>query len=126
MREHLPALACHFKEIDFAPEMYLYEWVLTLFSQILPTSIAYRVWDSVLLIGDSFIFKTTIALLRTLLPHLLNCPFETVATLLTRGVDTIGPFVVEEELFTNIELVNLDPKRFDTLLKLCTKELNEN
>jgi hypothetical protein len=102
--------------------MYLYEWVLTLFSQILPTHVSYRIWDCYFLYGDTFIFCTTIGILHSLLPHLLDRPFEDVATMLTRGMDTIAPLIDEEMLFENVNAIRLSTQRFNDLLKTCERQ----
>jgi hypothetical protein len=122
LKTDLPELYRHFQSIDFAPEMYLYEWILTLYSQILPTGVAYRLWDWYFLYGDGLLFSAAIGVLRCLLPRLLDRPFEDVATLLTRGMDTIAPFIDEDELFANIKQAKLRGDRYQRLLKQCETE----
>ncbi len=119
IKEHLPELERHFYSIDFSPEMYLYEWILTLYAQILPTNVSYRLWDWYFLYGDCILFSASIAVLKSLLPHLLDRPFEEVATLLTRGMDTIAPLIDEDQFFVHLKAARMRGDRFERLLKLC-------
>ncbi len=44
MAKHLPRMAAHFEALRLTPDMYIVDWVLTLFSKALPLDLAMRVW----------------------------------------------------------------------------------
>lgn len=48
MSEHVPAVQKHFAcmSVGIEPDMFLYDWWLTLFTRVLPLDIAARVWDN--------------------------------------------------------------------------------
>ena len=52
----LPSLALHFKAINFPSQLYLYDWLQTLFCVILPHEIVCRVWDIYFLKGEPILY----------------------------------------------------------------------
>ena len=117
LKEYVPVLYRHFETIDLQPELYIVEWTLTLYSQVLPTRTAYRVWDYYFHFGEQLLFVVAIGILRTLLPFLQNQPFEVVAAILTRGSEKIKPLVHEEVLFQHVHSIRFSQKRYNDLLQ---------
>ena len=48
------------------PQLYLVEWIFTLFAKVLPEEPVGWIWDQILLLGDEHIFKTGLGLLQLL------------------------------------------------------------
>ena len=64
-KQQLPHVHKHFEVQEIRPEMYLIDWLLTLFSRTIKNpDITSRVWDNYLLHGEIFIFRTALGVLR--------------------------------------------------------------
>ena len=111
--EQLPALYKRFKQLDISPDMYMYEWLLTVFSRSLPLDVAHRIWDNFLYLGPSFLFRTALGLLRLFQPDLLKNPFEDCLMLLNHPPEDIN----EEALFANIAHIKCSPDKFVALIE---------
>ncbi|GMT35595.1 hypothetical protein PFISCL1PPCAC_26892, partial [Pristionchus fissidentatus] len=97
--QELKELHAHFDEIDVRPDLYLIEWVYTLFSKSLPLELTCRVWDVFLRDDEEFVFKTALGLLRMHEKSLLSSDFEGVVSFLTHLPDSLNG----ADLFRNIE-----------------------
>jgi hypothetical protein len=62
--EELPGLYSYFHSLELKTEMYIIDWILTVFSRSLPIDVAARVWDFYLYEGELFIFKVALGILR--------------------------------------------------------------
>ena len=51
-QKRMPKLHRHFSDQGVTHEMFLFNWLLTVFAKALPIDVAARVWDSFLLLGD--------------------------------------------------------------------------
>ena len=56
----------HLTSLNITPDVYLPEWLLTLFSKHLSLDLATRVWDNFLLEGEIFLHRTALAVLNLL------------------------------------------------------------
>lgn len=59
-RENLPKLCQHFEEASLTPDLYLLDWVYSVFAKAMPLDIACRVWDVFLRDGEEFLFRTAL------------------------------------------------------------------
>ncbi|CAJ0920735.1 unnamed protein product, partial [Mesorhabditis belari] len=59
-QQELPALHARFDEIDLRPDIYLIEWIYTMFAKSLSLDVTCRVWDVFFRDGEEFIFKTAL------------------------------------------------------------------
>lgn len=57
---NLPKLFAHFEKSGLTPDLYLLDWVYTVFSKAMPLDVACRIWDVFLRDGDEFIFRTAL------------------------------------------------------------------
>ena len=64
--ESLPALHAHFIDVGVMPQLYLIEWIFTLFAKSLPQEPVAWIWDQVLLLGDQRIFQVALGILKLL------------------------------------------------------------
>eukprot|EP00741_Cyanophora_paradoxa_P019365 tig00021127_g18693.t1 len=64
--DQLPALQKHFRALEIQPEMYLVDWLLTLFSKALPFEMACHVWDCYVLEGETFMYRAALGVLKYL------------------------------------------------------------
>ncbi|XP_063076864.1 TBC1 domain family member 12 [Engraulis encrasicolus] len=85
--ENLPRLFTHFKSCSLTPDLYLIDWIFTLYSRPLPLDVACRVWDVFCRDGEEFLFRTGLGILRLFEDVLLQMDFIHMAQFLTRLPD---------------------------------------
>lgn len=57
---NLPRLYVHFEKSGLTPDLYLLDWIYTIFAKAMPLDVACRIWDIFLRDGDVFIFRTAV------------------------------------------------------------------
>ena len=73
----LPRLADHFHKHHITTDLYITEWVMTLFTyKHIPPETSARIWDIFLLDGWKFLFRIGLAILSLAQPALLSLEFE--------------------------------------------------
>uniref|UniRef100_A0A671RGL2 TBC1 domain family member 12-like n=1 Tax=Sinocyclocheilus anshuiensis TaxID=1608454 RepID=A0A671RGL2_9TELE len=82
--ENLPRLFNHFKSSNLTPDLYLIDWIFTLYTKSLPLDVACRVWDVFCRDGEEFLFRTGLGILRLYEEVLLQMDFIHIAQFLTR------------------------------------------
>uniref|UniRef100_A0A3B5L976 TBC1 domain family, member 14 n=1 Tax=Xiphophorus couchianus TaxID=32473 RepID=A0A3B5L976_9TELE len=101
--ENLPKLFAHFKKNSLTPDIYLIDWIFTLYSKSFPLDLACRVWDVFCRDGEEFLFRTALGVLRLYQDVLTSMDFIHMAQFLTRLPDLIPP----EQLFQHIAAVHM-------------------
>uniref|UniRef100_A0A8C5SSD7 TBC1 domain family member 12 n=1 Tax=Laticauda laticaudata TaxID=8630 RepID=A0A8C5SSD7_LATLA len=107
--ENLPKLFHHFKSYNLTPDIYLIDWIFTLYSKSLPLDLACRVWDVFCRDGEEFLFRTGLGILRIYEDILLQMDFIHIAQFLTKLPEDI----TSEKLFsciTSIQMQNSNKK----------------
>ena len=99
----LPKVSRHLKELGINPEVYMMDWVLTIFSKALQLDIAVHVWDVVFLEGELFVFQTALGVLKFFSDVLETASFDDCMSLLTH----LPPTIDEDELFKCIDAIKL-------------------
>ncbi|KAI3363516.1 hypothetical protein L3Q82_012116 [Scortum barcoo] len=82
--ENLPRLFSHFQTNNLTPDLYLIDWIFTLYSKSLPLDVACRVWDVFCRDGEESLFRTGLGILRLFEDVLLQMDFIHIAQFLTR------------------------------------------
>uniref|UniRef100_A0A3Q3E495 TBC1 domain family member 12 n=1 Tax=Labrus bergylta TaxID=56723 RepID=A0A3Q3E495_9LABR len=82
--ENLPRLFNHFQTNNLTPDLYLIDWIFTLYSKSLPLDVACRVWDVFCRDGEESLFRTGLGILRLFEEVLLQMDFIHIAQFLTR------------------------------------------
>ncbi|KAM6956576.1 TBC1 domain family member 12-like [Aplochiton taeniatus] len=82
--ENLPRLFNHFQNNSLTPDLYLIDWIFTLYSKSLPLDVACRVWDVFCRDGEESLFRTGLGILRLYEEVLLQMDFIHIAQFLTR------------------------------------------
>ncbi|XP_059387763.1 TBC1 domain family member 12 isoform X2 [Carassius carassius] len=117
--ENLPRLFNHFKSSSLTPDLYLIDWIFTLYTKSLPLDVACRVWDVFCRDGEEFLFRTGLGILRLYEDVLLQMDFIHIAQFLTRLPEDTPP----ERLFSciaNTQMISGNRKWtqvFNALLK---------
>nr|XP_002127705.1 TBC1 domain family member 14 isoform X2 [Ciona intestinalis] len=116
--ENLPRLFARFKHNNLTPDIYLIDWIFTMFSKALSLDMACRVWDMFCRDGEEFLFKTAIAILHLHEKSLLAMEFIQAAQFLTRlPTDSF----THHELFSHIcdvTMVSRSNRRWKDVLSL--------
>jgi len=100
-KSQLPKLHAHFQLLNLSSDLYLQEWIYTLYSRSLPLDLASRVWDLYCRDGEDFIFRTALGILKVYECVLLELDFIYAAQLLTNlpeDIDGIQIFKAIEQL----------------------------
>ena len=101
---HLPALATHFSKLGLRPDLYLLDWVMTLYSRCLPLDVTCRIWDLIARDGETFLFKAALGILALYEERLVaESDFVLIAQFLSRLPDDIN----SDLLFDKIEVRGL-------------------
>ncbi|KAI3634605.1 hypothetical protein MIR68_006986 [Amoeboaphelidium protococcarum] len=123
LRLHCPQLSLHLQQLDISPEMYLIEWVLTVFAQVCPLEQAYKIWDMYVLNGDVFILQLSVAVLIMVKDTLINGDFERCATILTRSEVLQDLLIQQSDVFQKLiqcsQSIKLTDKELIRLLHKC-------
>ncbi|CAK6978310.1 LOW QUALITY PROTEIN: TBC1 domain family member 12-like [Scomber scombrus] len=82
--ENLPRLFSHFQTNSLTPDLFLIDWIFTLYSKSLPLDMACRVWDVFCRDGEESLFRTGLGILRLYEDVLLQMDFIHIAQFLTR------------------------------------------
>ncbi|KAF8913146.1 rab-GTPase-TBC domain-containing protein [Gymnopilus junonius] len=70
LADGMPKIYFNFKQHQIAPGAYLPDWVVPLFLDHLPFEACARIWDVLLLEGDSFLYRASLGILAVLEPRL--------------------------------------------------------
>ncbi|XP_041670940.1 TBC1 domain family member 12-like isoform X2 [Cheilinus undulatus] len=85
--ESLPRLFLHFRSSDVTPDLYLMDWILSLYLKPLPLDVACRVWDVFFCDGEEFLFRAALGILRLYQDQLLHLDLISIAQFLSRLPD---------------------------------------
>ncbi|XP_061936962.1 TBC1 domain family member 12-like isoform X2 [Apis cerana] len=81
-----------------SPDLYLLDWLYTIYAKAMPLDVACRIWDVFLRDGDEFLFRTALGVLHLYQEELLKMDFVHGAQFLTRLPETLQA----EALFNSI------------------------
>lgn len=117
MSEEMPNLYSHFKQYGIESDLYMINWVMSLYCRALPLDLVTRIWDVYVLDGDVAVFRAALGILRLFMPRLLKMKFEEMAYFLSH---VPGEEVNADELLQSIRAVRVvTKKRFKDLFKEC-------
>ncbi|XP_059021841.1 TBC1 domain family member 14 isoform X2 [Mustela lutreola] len=104
--ENLPKLFAHFKKNNLTPDIYLIDWIFTLYSKSLPLDLACRVWDVFCRDGEGFLFRTALGILKLFEDILTKMDFIHIAQFLTRLPEDLPA----EEVFASIATIQMQSR----------------
>ncbi|XP_052569557.1 TBC1 domain family member 12 isoform X4 [Peromyscus californicus insignis] len=121
--ENLSKLFLHFKSYSLTPDIYLIDWIFTLYSKSLPLDLACRVWDVFCRDGEEFLFRTGLGILRLYEDVLLQMDFIHIAQFLTKLPEDI----TSEKLFSCIAAIQMQnsTKKWTQVFASVTKDIKE-
>ena len=114
MRDKIPRLGKAFDEFGIQISLFLFEWVIALFSNILSLDVSSRIWDQYLLFGDVHLMKVCLAMSFCLEKQLQEPSFETLVTMFK----SVEKHITPANLFKAIDSdIKLKEKDYDNLWK---------
>ena len=103
LAEQLPSLSDHFTLLGLRPDLYLLDWIMTLYSKCFPLDTACRLVDLLLRDGEQFLLRPGLAILALYEPQLrAESDFVLLAQFLARLPDTLD----NEALFNKISEIS--------------------
>lgn len=124
LAEEMPELHKHFVHHCIEPDIYMINWVMSLYCRALPLDLVSRIWDIYVFDGDVAIFRAALGILKLLQSRLLVMNFEEIAYCLSHlPTDDMN----DDELMQTIRSVRVvTKKRFKELYRECqTKYVEE-
>ncbi|XP_069850221.1 TBC1 domain family member 14 isoform X2 [Dipodomys merriami] len=121
--ENLPKLFAHFKKNNLTPDIYLIDWIFTLYSKSLPLDLACRVWDVFCRDGEEFLFRAALGILKLFEDILARMDFIHSAQFLTRLPEDLPA----EEVFAAIAAIQMQSrnKKWAQVLAALQKDSRE-
>eukprot|EP00474_Spongospora_subterranea_P005944 CRZ06402.1 hypothetical protein [Spongospora subterranea] len=119
LKKHVFKASERFQELQLTPDMYLYDWILTIFSRSFPLDIACRIWDCFLVEGQAFLFRAALGVLKMYESVFASSSFEQCLHFLNR----IPKNLDERTLFNNILNISVSEK---TLNRMLIQESSQN
>ncbi|KAF5352712.1 hypothetical protein D9756_005937 [Leucocoprinus leucothites] len=96
LADGMPKIYFNFKQHQISPAAYLSDWLVTLFLDHLPFEACARIWDVIMLEGDSFLYRAALGILAVLEPRLFF-PDRTELLELLRGENKAAMEVAKRE-----------------------------
>lgn len=121
--ENLPRLFAHFKTNNLTPDIYLIDWIFTLYSKSLPLDLACRVWDVFCRDGEEFLFRTALGMLRLFEDILTRMDFIHIAQFLTKLPEDLAA----DDLFASIAAIQMQSrnKKWAQILSALQKDTRD-
>ncbi|KAG8693687.1 hypothetical protein FRC08_008966, partial [Ceratobasidium sp. 394] len=70
LADGVPKVFFNFKQHQITPSQYLPDWILSIFLHHLPFEACARIWDVIVLEGDSFLYRAALAIIAVIEPRL--------------------------------------------------------
>ncbi|CAD5118092.1 DgyrCDS6829 [Dimorphilus gyrociliatus] len=121
-RENLPKLYKHFELYKLTPDLYLIDWIFTLYSKSLPLDVASRVWDVFYRDGEEFLFRTALGIMKYNEDIFYGMDFIHAAQFLTHLPDDIDC----ERMFKCIESIHMqiEKRKFPSFLAAIQRNIS--
>lgn len=87
--ENLPQIHKHFVACHLTPDLYLLDWIYTVFTKAMNLDLASRVWDVFIRDGEQFLFRAALGVLHLCQDTLLKMDFVRGSQYLTRLPDDL-------------------------------------
>ncbi|EGC37416.1 hypothetical protein DICPUDRAFT_86979 [Dictyostelium purpureum] len=102
-KNEIPKLYEKFCELGLSTEHFLLEWFMTLFTKQLPLNIVFRIWDCYIMEGESFIYSTSIGILKLCKKFILLSNFEESLNIIKSTPHDLK----EDDLFDSIKSIKI-------------------
>jgi Rab-GTPase-TBC domain len=89
--ETFPKLFNHFKSEEIMEDMWIFKWILSLFTSCLPLNIAVRLWDLMIILNNRGIFQISLGIISILEESLLKSDLSEILKTFEDLTDTKIP-----------------------------------
>ena len=122
LSEEMPSLYQHFRKHRIESDLYMINWVMSLYCHALPLDTVTRVWDVYVLDGDVAIFRAALGILKLFQAKLMKMNFEEMAYFLSH----VPKDIKADELLSSMRTVRVvTKKRFRDLFKEAYSKAGE-
>eukprot|EP00188_Purpureofilum_apyrenoidigerum_P000632 Plantae.Rhodophyta-Purpureofilum_apyrenoidigerum.ctg12899.p1 GENE.Plantae.Rhodophyta-Purpureofilum_apyrenoidigerum.ctg12899~~Plantae.Rhodophyta-Purpureofilum_apyrenoidigerum.ctg12899.p1 ORF type:complete len:403 (-),score=54.63 Plantae.Rhodophyta-Purpureofilum_apyrenoidigerum.ctg12899:841-2049(-) len=115
LKTDVPEVASHLSKLGIGSDLYMMNWILSLFSRITSLDLACRFWDIVMLDGDVAIFRIALGLLKHLSNVLIRCGFDESLQLLSKFPRYENP----DAVIASVRSIGLNAKRLKQTYAKC-------
>ncbi|CAG9332143.1 TBC1D12_2 [Blepharisma stoltei] len=124
MERKVPGVLSRFEEIGISPDVYLLEWIYTMYSRCFSLEIVSRIWDRYFFEGDAYIFKVGLGILIGLDKELQNGDIDSVVGIIN---NISSHFDSPQKIFRHVDHLNITIYKINKLrikLKARNSPLN--
>ncbi|PHJ17716.1 tbc domain-containing protein [Cystoisospora suis] len=116
LAERLPNVAGHFEALGIHSDIFLIEWMYTLFTRCLPFELVGRVWDLFLVEGDAILFQTSLAILAYFQDELQTGTLDGCMAVLSSSTTTHFQAMQAEKFLACFRSMPVTQQRVDSLM----------
>lgn len=118
--EEMPALHAHFRAQRVEADIYMINWVMSLYCRAVPLDLVSRIWDIYVVDGDVAIFRSALGILKKLQPQLMEMGFEEIAAMLSHPLPAKD--MNEDAVMQSIRSVRcVTDKNFKSIFRECER-----
>ena len=99
LKQYIPRMHAVFKQVNISCSIFLFEWIVALYSNIFPLETIALIWDHYFFYGDYYLIKVAIAICACLESNVSANNFEMMVLLFKN----VRNFVTEDDLFLVLE-----------------------
>jgi len=105
IKKYTPGVYNVLQEENIAVSLFLFEWIITMFSNTFPTTVWFRIWDQIMYNGQIEIIKFSLAILKCIEEEMVaGDSYEKYVQMFKYP----NKFVTEDELFKWYQNIELD------------------
>eukprot|EP00727_Mastigamoeba_balamuthi_P008251 m51a1_g4048 hypothetical protein (348) ;mRNA; f:692592-694094 len=119
MDETLPKVSRNMRCRGVGAQIFLIEWVMTIFSKSLPIDVATRIWDTVMLEGEYMIFRAGLGILSYFSPVLTTADFDVCIS----TVQNLPEDLDADAIMASIAAIPLTEKKYSAAVAACMTDL---
>lgn len=101
LKNRIPKVSLHFKNLDISSELFLVSWFGNIFSFTLDYHLLKRIFDLYLLHGEYILFQVGLTIIKIQEDELLNCTISDVFRVLGRLPDEYKEDIFLEKMYLN-------------------------
>eukprot|EP01069_Polyplicarium_translucidae_P010323 Polyplicarium_translucidae@DN3371_c1_g1_i1.p2 len=122
LQEKCPRIATKLREAHLNSDIFLVEWMFTLFTRCLPFDLVVRIWDQLLVVGDLVLFQVSLGIM-TYFQHILatGTTEECMAILSSSSTEHFDDIDTEKFLET-LEGLSVSQEKLNRVLLQATAE----
>ncbi|XP_026189998.1 uncharacterized protein LOC34622363 [Cyclospora cayetanensis] len=125
LEERHPQLLTHFEQIGIETDVFLVDWMYTLFTRCLPFELLGRVWDLFVTKGDVVLFQTSLAIVSYFHQELQEGSLDECMAILSPSTTTRFQAIQTDKFIELLFAIRILPQRLEALMCQVQKTLNE-